>query len=167
MPGGKYNYHSMLRALGAWLDEEDPPRFTVLETTEGFDAILDQGATEQKPEHVRFSYEALTEREKRLRSVRKHMRGPGGARHHSWKLADAGRQDLLRALGFELDDAEATNIIVDELDDQLLLTYSYVDPTEGYLWRKRLIPLGRAEMERIVEVARERRKKERKGLFRF
>jgi hypothetical protein len=168
--GSKYSYYLMLRALGAWLDEESPRRFTALETVDGFSVVL-TGHGSGRPEisEVHFDRETLTEREKRLVERHRILGNPFGTAGEGgqWHLAPSGRQDFLRALGYELDDADASGVILDELDDQLILTYSYVDPVQGYLWHKRLVQLHPEEISKILDVARERRKKERKGVLRW
>lgn len=169
MAGSKFSYYVMLRALGAWLDEERPKRFTVLETVDGFSVVLTQnGSGKPQLTEVHFDRDTLSEREKRLREKRRILGSPfGGGNNTTWSLAPSGRQDFFRALGYELDDAQASGIILDELDDQLLLTYSYVDPAQGYLWHKRLVQLGHDEIAKILDVARERRQKERRSLLRW
>jgi hypothetical protein len=167
--GSKYSYYHMLRALGAWLDEERPKRFTILETVDGF-SIVATGNEVGKPElvEVHFDRDTLTEREKRLVERRRILGNPfGSSNEGNWSLSPTGRQDFLRALGYELDDADASGIILDELDDQMLLTYSYVDPAQGYLFHKRLVNLKGEEIEKILDVARERRKRERRGVLRW
>jgi hypothetical protein len=166
--GRKYAYYVMLRAVGAWLDEEAPKRFTIFETVDGFSLITTaQGNGRPEPTETHFDYDTLAERGKRLVERRRILGSPfGGSGRSHWALAPTGRQDFLRALGYELDDAEGSGIIVDELEDQLILTYSFVEPGQGYLWHKRMINLRPEEIEKILEVARERRRREKKGVFR-
>jgi hypothetical protein len=169
MAGSKHSYYVMLRALGAWLDEEKPDHFTILETVDGFSVVLSNKAA-RGPElsEVHFDRETLTEREKRLVEKRRILGNPfGSSNEGNWRLSPNGRQDFLRALGYELDDAEASGLILDELDDQMLLTYSYVDPAQGYLWHKRMVNLRTEEIAKILEVARERRRRERRGVLRW
>jgi hypothetical protein len=169
VPGTKYSYYQMLRALGAWLDEEKPRSFTLLETVDGFTLILTQhGSGKPTPIEVHFDRQSLFEREKRMVEKRRILGNPFGGNHErTWTLSQYGRQDFMRALGFELDDAEAQGLIIDELEDRLLLTYSYVDPAQGYLWHKKMVALSREDIEKILDVARERRRRERKGLLRW
>jgi hypothetical protein len=169
VPGTKYSYYTMLRALGAWLDEEKPRRFTVLETVDGFTVILTQhGSGKPTLVEVHFDRQSLGDRERRMVEKRRILGNPFGNSHErAWTLSQYGRQDFMRALGYELDDAEAQGLILDELDDRLLLTYSFVDPAQGYLWHKKMVSLGQDEIEKILEVARERRRRERKGLLRW
>jgi hypothetical protein len=159
----------MLRALGAWLDEERPKSFTILETADGFSVVLTQNMT-GKPllSEVHFDRQNLSEREQRMGEKRRIVGNPfGGSHDNAWGLSSSGRQDFLRALGYELDDAEAQGIILDEMEDQLLLTYSYVDPAQGYLWHKKMVGLRREEIDKILEVARERRRRERRRVLRW
>ena len=114
-------------------------------------------------EHFRFS--ALGQQHEQLRKFRGRMRTFEGDAVAS--LFATGRQDFLHALGFELDDAGAEAIGGDQLDDSVVLSYAYVDPSADFSWHKRMALLHQADIELVTKVARGRRRnqEQRAGLF--
>lgn len=86
-----------------------------------------------------------------------------GSHHHKPHLlhkhaaALSPYQDLFRAIGYELVDAGAYSIILDELDDGFLLTYQYYNPESGFMLHKRQIQLKRDDTRLILSVAIGRR----------
>jgi hypothetical protein len=149
----------MLETLGAWLDEESPRCFTLLEVVDGFTVILTPN-TPGRPQisEIHFDSEALSRR--RRRSALSTF-ATGAPRR--WTLAIAGREEFLRALGYELDFHDAHSVIIDELDNQLLLTYSYFDAVQGVAWRKHIVCLGPRDVSTIIEVAGQRKREQKKA----
>ena len=75
-------------------------------------------------------------------------------------------EDVLRALGYELEHGAACMIALDELDEEgFVLTYQVNNPADGYLLRKRLLVLGPEQRHMILKDAYARRKPARRGLF--
>lgn len=146
-------FERVFRALGAWLDEHAPSRFSILEVPHGFEVIIGEGVPGSPREEHAFTRGELARREQELLSLRE--RKP--AYSVPWKLAPVSRQDFLRALGHELDESAAAAVIVDELPDSILLTYSYRDPNGDSLWHKRSVRLGQSEIDEIMTAARDRR----------
>ena len=70
---------------------------------------------------------------------------------------EPGYQDVLRAIGCELDRAEAYSITIDELDQGVFVSYVEPDLEEGYVGTKRMALLGPDEIGAVVEEARTRR----------
>ena len=66
-------------------------------------------------------------------------------------------QDFLRALGFELEQAGAYFILLDEVDDDFLITYQYLRPTQGYQPYKHLSVINRNAREDLLQSAYSRR----------
>lgn len=149
------SYQRMLRAIGAKLDEERPARFTILEVPGGFTVAWERRDPAPVLEEVHFSQATLLEKAAQL------MRGRQSAsreRSDHGPIADR-REDTLRALGFEFDDSLAHGVLVCEDDAGLLVTYSYVDPTHGYAWRKHMVRLDAADIEQILAAAHDRRRR--------
>jgi hypothetical protein len=122
---------------------------------DGFTVITERGAKPQL-EELHFERATLAEQADQL------MRGRNvfvGRQRHEWALCRAGHEDFLRALGFELDDSEARAVSMDELADGLVVTYSYLDPTQGYSWRKRFVFLRASDIDEIMKAAQSRRRK--------
>ena len=98
--------------------------------------------------------EQLAQQDRQLERGR-HVFGHG--RGHPWTLSPSGRRAVFRALGFELDDSGARELCIDELNDALLVTYSYLDPGHGYGWRKHLVLLRAADIKSVMDADRGRR----------
>jgi hypothetical protein len=150
-------YQWLLRALGAYLDEEPSCRISLAEVSDGFLVRLQRALHKLDPQVEHFQRNTLQEQLQRLRSERKHT---VRARHQGvWSSFPNGHQDFFRALGYELDQAQARGILIDELEDGVVVTYSYPDTSIGSKWKKRMVVLGISEIEAILNAAFERRKK--------
>lgn len=154
--GRETTYQWLLRALGAYLDEEPSCRITLTEMPEGFLVRLQRAVTKIDPMVVMLRRNTLVEQ---VRALLDRPKPTTRVRHQGiWQNFPNGHQDFLRALGYELDESRATGILLDELEDGLVLTYSYPDPQSG-AWRKRMVVLGMEEIEAILNAAFERRGK--------
>lgn len=160
-----FRYQLTLRAIGAWLDELRPAYFTIFETPDGFSVVATSTRVPPAPQEEHFRFSALGQQHEQLRKFRGRMRTFEGDAVAS--LFATGRQDFLHALGFELDDAGAEAIVVDQLDDSVVLSYAYVDPSADFSWHKRMALLHQADIELVTKVARGRRRnqEQRAGLF--
>ena len=151
------SYQWLLRALGSYLDEEPSCRITLAETTDGFLVRLQRALHKLDPQIVHFKRQTLKQQ---LEELAQHRRFVGHARHQGiWSSFPNGHQDFFRALGYELDEAKARAILIDELEDGIVLTYSHPDPNTPDGWDKRMVMLGLKEIEEILNAAFERRKK--------
>ena len=79
--------------------------------------------------------------------------GPPTARH----------QDFLRALGRELDNLLASNILFEELEEGLLLTYFIQPPENRHMWRKQRAMLDRDDQSMLLKKAVARRVQVERG----
>lgn len=166
------SYHAMLRAIGAIMEAENPEYFTIIELLDGFTVVLTpRGTKEITCTEIQLTYEALEARYAELERRRARAKPQSPTGEPQLEPVDLSRrQDVLRAIGYELDDTGGASIMIDELDDQMLLTYSYVDSSQGWAWHKRVVYLGTSELEAIVNASRSRRKlepvRQRRTLFR-
>lgn len=154
-------YRRSLRALGAWLDEEPHARFEIIETQTGFTVILDGTGEEPARQEHTFTYEDLAQRDAELEVERGHkddIEEPDVYVGH-WSLAPTTHQDFFRAVGNELDDTKAAQIALDELEDSVALSFSYLDQSGSYVWHKRMVVLTPSHAEQVLAVARSRRQK--------
>lgn len=159
-----FRYQLTLRAIGAWLDELKPAYFTIFETPDGFSVVATSTRLPPAPQVEHFRFGTLDQQHERLRHLRGKMKQFDG--DVVARLFATGRQDFLHALGFELDDAGAEAIVVDQLDDAVVLSYAYVDPSADFSWHKRMAVMHPADIELVTKVARGRRRQEqRAGLF--
>jgi hypothetical protein len=159
-----YRYQLTLRAIGAWLDDRKPAYFTIFETPDGFSVVATPARIPPSPEEQHFPFGSLAQQHDQLRQYRgkpHESAGDGAA-----PLFATGRQDFLHALGFELDDAGAEAIVVDQLDDSVVLSYAYVDPAADFSWHKRMALMNKGDIEMVTKVARGRRRQvEKAGMF--
>ena len=146
----------MLRAIGAYLDDEHPRRFCLLEDRDGFHVIREYGGDGKNLQETHLSYAQINQEADRLMRRRRLL---GTKYRGNWSLSSTGRQEFLRALGYELDEARAHYILVDEADQSLLVTYSYLDPTRGFQWRKHMAVLHREDVAGVTRAAHGRRGK--------
>lgn len=160
--GQQPSYQFYLRTVGAWLDSQEPGRFRIIEGPDSFTVILEHGEEKPQIREVEWSRATLAEQSDKLSRTRTPL---GGGFRGTWFLSPTGRQDFLRALGFELDDAGAHGLLVDEFNEGMLVTYSYLDPGQGYQWRKHMVVLGPSEIQEIVNTARGRRRHARRGFL--
>jgi hypothetical protein len=156
--GREYTYQWLLRAIGAYLDEQPSCRISLAEVSDGFLVRLQRALHKLEPQVEYFKREVLVEQ---LQQIFDQPKKPSGHVRHQgvWSAFPNGHQDFFRALGYELDEASARGILVDELEDGIVITYSYPDPHDGSAWKKRMVVLGISEIEAILNAAFERRKK--------
>jgi hypothetical protein len=156
------SYTWALRALGAYLDEHGAHEVTVLETPDGVVATYCSKMGGDERALAEFSLDEMIA----FRTELEHRRAAALAR--AGKMTNAvpatpepGRyQDVLRALGWELDDQRAYNILVQELDEEMLVTYDFLDPRDNYLPFKVMVRLGQQELEGMMTAAYRRRRLE-------
>lgn len=150
------SYQRMLRAIGATLDDERPARFTIIEIPDGFTLVWERWDPTPVFEEVQLSQAALIEMAGQL------MRGRRSSlreRRNQATATEPAYENVLRALGFEFDDSLAHGVLVTTVDGGLLVTYSYVDSSQGYAWRKHMVRLDAADIEQMLDAARERRRR--------
>lgn len=156
-------YQQTLRAIGAWLDECQAAYFSVFETPDGFTVVIIDPLEPPSPREEHFPLHVLGRQHDQLRQLRgrKQVNVDGKA-----ALFGTGRQDFFHALGYELDDIGAESVVVDQIDDAVMLSYAYVDPSADFSWHKRMVLLSRDDIETVTKVARGRRQPDqRSGLF--
>jgi len=158
--GQETSYQWMLRALGAFLDEEPTCRITIAELSDGFLVRLQRALHRLEPQVFELTRKDLVEQLRRRAEGRK---GESGPVHHQgvWAHFPNGHQDFFRALGYELDDASAHGILIEEVENGIVVTYSYPDKDSSGE-RKRQLFLGVQEIEQILNSAFERRQKDTK-----
>ncbi len=150
-------YQWLLRAIGAELDTLQASLFTVIEEANGFAVRFHLASTQQEWRVLHFSYEELL-------AYRTHLEGRQSKRIILRKgVKPGGYQDMLRALGYELEQAHAYSILVDELEEGFFFTYLALDPSQGYVPRKRLVVVDRAQREQLLREASARRGTQTKG----
>jgi hypothetical protein len=133
-------YQTLLRALGSWLDSQTFSGYTALETGREFTIVTRDGEDGATLSTMTFAKLVTLERD-----LRAH-RGPSGP-----------YQDFLRALGHELDEAVASNILLEEVEDGLLLTYLMLPPDSSLMWKKQHVLLDTDDRSNLLKKAVGRR----------
>jgi hypothetical protein len=151
-------YQVALRALGAWLDAQGAaPGIRIVETTAGF--VVQQSSQDstgvETSRTITFDevWDLAGDKKRRKRSKEK----------------DGGYQNLLRAVGYELDEADAHTILVDQIDEDLLVTYLYPHYVGGFALLKQFTVIAPETRMEVVRAAQDRRSpgKLTQGLFRL
>jgi len=114
----------------------------------------DLNGSEQQVVH--FQRETLGTQLKQLLQGRKGRSARTFQHRGVWSSFENGHQDLFRSLGYELDEASAQGVLIDELEDGVLLTYRYLDSAASS-WKKRMRVLTREDIQTILDDALERR----------
>ncbi|GAC1514283.1 MAG: hypothetical protein NVS2B16_20720 [Chloroflexota bacterium] len=149
-------YQLVLRAIGGYLDQEEYERFRVLEEPDGYTVVLEDFAANAPLRSIHLERATLQQQTDYLRRGRKVF---GRSRRRPWKLSSPGRQPFFEVLGVELDDAQARELCLDEVNDGLLVTYSFLDPSRGFAWRKHMVVLRAPEIQTLLESVRNRQRR--------
>jgi len=150
-------YQWMLRGLGSYLDQQPSCRITLTEVPDGFLVRLQRALHKLDPQILHIKREQLEEQLEQL--MREHKRSDPPKHQGVWSYFPNGHQDFFRALGFELDEANAHSIFLDELEDGFVITYSCPGESNNGAWSKKMIRLGVPEVETILNAAFDRRTK--------
>lgn len=142
-------YQWLLRAVGAYLDGAGAARAHLMEGPNGFIVWHQNNFVLSDPVMRQFSYDELLETKSRME---------GGRAGDQVTDIKGHYQDFLRALGHELEQVPAYELLIDELEDSFLLTYQFLLPNEGYQPHKRLTVIGPDERQDMLNRAYDRRK---------
>jgi hypothetical protein len=145
-------YQWKLRSLGAYLDERKAYGLSLIESAGGFAVRYFRESNEREP-----NFEQLNDTQLRAFQAALVKRRSPSEGSKEEEPAPGRYQDFLRALGWELDDTTAFNIVLDELEQAFYLTYVSYDPPAGTAWNKRMANLGPGEKHAILRDARGRR----------
>jgi len=152
--GRENTYQWMLRAIGAFMDDEPSCRISLVEVPDGFVVRLQRHLHKLEPIVYQFDRARLLQQLRDLGRLR--PKNTNHPRHQGvWADFPNGHQDFFRALGYELDQAEARDILIDEMEDGILLTYRPANTISGH---KRVVELSVAEIETILNEAFNRRR---------
>jgi hypothetical protein len=149
------SYEHEFRLIGRWMDQRHPDHIQLVETPEGFAAFWQWGHDIRAAIGRQFAHHDFISLERQARTQRDQRHGtgarPNGSSHPK------SYEDLLRALGHELDAASAETVLIEELDDGFLVTYQYRDPGDASTWRKHMAVLVREQAQRLIKQATARR----------
>lgn len=151
--GALDTYQWRLRALGSYLDSEPSYRVCLVEIPDGFLVRLQRGLYKFEVQDIRFDHDKLREQLDAL--FQRHKWTASAHRGGIWQAFPNGHADFFRALGYELDQESARDVLIEELDDGMLVLYS--KPADGG-WQRRMVNLSVADVEKILNAAFERRR---------
>lgn len=151
-------YQTTLRVLGSFLDEERARRINLMEVADGFAARYQHDRDNPDSILARFTFPEISKLERDLAGRRRGRFNRSGSTQSAY-------ENILRALGYELDDAGAYSILVDEIDEGMVVTYQYLKPTEGFNARKRMVIMGAEAMQSVLDAAHARREQRLAGIL--
>jgi hypothetical protein len=154
------SYQRILRSVGAYLDEFAASHVSLMETKDGFALRTDRPGNGSVSNIIEFVYDDLVNRNSLL--TRRRGRGAMAAAqpqrlHSGIRSLEAMYQDLFRALGWELDYSSAYNVLVEEVNESLLVSYVALNSPTDPVWIKRSATLGVPELESMLKEAHARR----------
>jgi hypothetical protein len=150
-------YEHALRAIGRHLDAEPAYNVSILEVDDGF-------TVRYQPTQYRFEGRTVHFGHDRLRDLLVFQSagrgtGPRHDRHRQmWTKFPDGHEEFLRALGFLLDHEGAQCLTLDELAEEVRVTYVCADSTNPVRAEKRDVVLREPDIRMLVETARTRRR---------
>jgi hypothetical protein len=149
-------YQWVLRGIGAELDARGASQIMLLEGQDGFWVRFLGPDSEQGLQLVQMGYEELLATKSRTEGKR--------ARQTLFQkqALPGGYQDFLRALGYELEQASAYSILIDEQDEDFLVTYQYLNSADGYVARMQMAVLDPSQRGALLQHAYARRQPHQK-----
>ena len=153
--GKRLSYQSMLRVLGSRLDEGSAHQISVTEMADGYNVRYQQDPDSAESVQAFYSHQGLLSMEADMKRRKGHSVGSPQGKY----------QDILRALGYELDQVGAHNIVFDEMKDGFLVTYSFLDASDRRTLQKRAAIFG--PKGNLLEDAYARRKPRKRGLMKI
>ncbi|HZU11692.1 MAG TPA: hypothetical protein VFB58_02545 [Chloroflexota bacterium] len=148
-PARRAPYQSLLRALGTYLDAFGATSICLIELPDGFAVRYQPPGDTLGIEARHFSFDVLHARDRLMRR----NRGETDAEETS-----NGYAALLRALGRDLDVAEAHTLTIDEVEDLLVVSYVAIATPSASPSQKRLLLVGPDERARMLQRARGNRR---------
>lgn len=151
------SYAQALRAIGRHLDAEPAYHVSILEVDDGF-------TVRYQPTQHRFDRRTIHFGADRLRDLlvfQSAGRGCGrkNDRHRQmWTKFPDGHEEFLRALGFLLDHEGATNLTLDELPEEVRVTYVRAEHDNPMRAEKCDATYHEPEIRALVQAARLRRR---------
>lgn len=144
------SYQKLLRAIGAFFDDSGAEGISVIEAGAGFIARFYAAETGAQMQSRRFSTELLM-RDEHAAGRRSQTGDEGTRREDSY-------ENVLRTLGWELDDVAAGTITVDQLSSQFYVSWLARSPEEGLVVVKRHATVGTDALTLMLNDAEGRRR---------
>lgn len=150
------SYEIALRVIGRHLDAEPAYHVSILEVDDGFTVRYQVTQHQTDGKTIQFSKDKLADlfvfQTAGRGLARKHERKAG-----MWADLPHGHQEFFRALGFALDQDGARSISLEELSEEVRVSYMHQDPNNPVRLEKRHVVLRDSDILTMVESARHRR----------
>ena len=150
------SYEQEFRLIGRWMDQRHPDHIQLVETPEGFAALWQWGHDIRAAISRLFAHQDFIALERQARAMRGQM--PNSSTRMNGSTYAKSYEDLLRAVGHELDEAAAETVLLEELDNGFLVTYQYRDLTNAPVWRKHMAVLETKQEQSLLKQAAARRR---------
>ena len=147
-------YQTALRVIGKWLDERSSRGVTIFEVDDGFAVQWHWGDDVRTTIVRQFTETELMTMERAARHVKA---APGGGLRQSAPARANGYQDVLRAMGYEIDQVDGQGLILQEVEGGYLISYQYRKRAPELLWRKHMTVIPPSEQLVLLQEARRRR----------
>ena len=149
-------YERALRAIGHHLDAEPAYNVSILEIDDGFTVRYQPTQADPAARTVHFGRSKLQD----LTIFQTASRGAGrrGQRHEGmWGTFPDGHQEFFRALGFILDCEGARTLTLDELPEEVRISFVRPDPENPLCTQKCDMTFREGDIRAVVQTARKRR----------
>jgi hypothetical protein len=148
----EHSYEAGLRAVGAFLDEQQACQVRVKAVAEGFEVSY-----HRQPPGNEFVHQLLRRDEIAARSRGPHPRGL------RWSREDASQpltyENIFRSIGRELQEASGHLLMLEEVDEGVVLTYQHQGRASGGPPRERHVILKRDDTWSLVAHGIRRRRR--------
>jgi hypothetical protein len=150
------NYEQALRIIGRHLDAEPAYHVSILEVEDGYTVRYQPAQHQAQDRTVHYSHS-------RLRDLFVfHVAGRGCLKRRGrhlgiWGNFPSGHEDFFRAMGAALDREGACSLTVDELAEQVQISYVRTQPDDPLRTEKRRAVFGESDIRAMVEEAKLRR----------
>jgi hypothetical protein len=137
------------------VDEHAARNVRIVEVPDRFSVLFQRAQGNPDPVHVEFTFDEIVTGETEQQTARARRYTPPS------EPAEGSYQDFLRALGHELDGVPAYDLLIDDVGDgTVLVSYQYLDPSVGYVWKKTVATMDTRERSDLLKLARGRRREE-------
>jgi hypothetical protein len=149
------SYAAALRIVGKHLDRRGAQTFHLLETPRWLFVRYFTADAPTRPRFHSFTFEELRREDDRCRRI---AQIPDDGQFRKDHVGN-GYAHYLRAIGSDLDELGARAIALDELDHELLITFSVRAGSAGSVFQKQLKRLGNHDRPDLIGAARRRRQR--------
>ncbi|HEX8918368.1 MAG TPA: hypothetical protein VF898_07685 [Chloroflexota bacterium] len=149
------NYQNALRAIGEWIDARHPRSIRIIELPDGY-SLQWQWPNAPTMYQRNFLLDELVALQRRSHRQPPSFDSTGLNGSLDYQ---ATNRNVLRAIGYEMDQVNARQLLVEQVDDSYLITYEYQNVREGTSWRKYMSVMTAQQRHNLLIEARGRRQR--------